>query len=189
MKIRIGFNGSFTGLLYSAGKLNLKTEREKRESRTCWRASASKDVLSRPPRRTSSHDVRNHHLHNARNCRDADELMAQRYHETIFSPQRETATQRGERKMENFPFSKARPTHARIVHFRYFERGITHCPLFARCTRDASASTTSFLIIVSLINYSYSLLNEFGRDICYHCFTNSIVDRVLSIRKDLLIRL
>lgn len=106
MKIRIGFNGSFTGLLYSAGKLNLKTEREKRESRTCWRASASKDVLSRPPRRTSSHDVRNHHLHNARNCRDADELMAQRYRETI-SCGRLAATRDGhvERGEEDGEFS------------------------------------------------------------------------------------
>lgn len=104
MKIRIGFNGSFTGLLYSAGKLNLKTQREKRESRTCWRASASKDVLSRPPC-TSSHGVRNHHLrgHNARNCRDADELMAQRYRETIsgrLATARDGHVERGEEDRE-----------------------------------------------------------------------------------------
>lgn len=105
--------------------------------------------------------VRNHHLrgHNARNCRDADELMAQRYRETISSggsPQRDGHVERGEEDRE-FSFFQGETNTWSNRPLPLFWKG-HNALLFARCTRDASANSTSFLIIVPLINYSYSLL-------------------------------
>lgn len=159
MKIRIGFNGSFTGLLYSAGKLNLKTEREKRESRTCWRASASKDVLSRPPRRTSSHDVRNHHLHNARNCRDADELMAQRYRETIscgrLAATRDGHVERGEEDGE-FSFFQGETNTCSNRPLPLFWKG--HNALPALCTMHTRCICKYHVLLDHCLVYKLFLL-------------------------------
>lgn len=163
MKIRIGFNGSFTGLLYSAGKLNLKTQREKRESRTCWRASASKDVLSRPPC-TSSHGVRCSQSSSPRTqrsklprCWRANGTALSRNHLLgRLATARDGHVERGEEDRE-FSFFQGETNTWSNRPLPLFWKG-HNALLFARCTRDASANSTSFLIIVPLINYSYSLL-------------------------------